>query len=99
MLSVNIADLKNNLSQYLKQVQAGREIVIRDRNRAVAHLLPINGHQSADEELLELAAQGKARLGAGAGSEAYWQMTLPRLRTEARPDLLQWLIDQERNED
>jgi antitoxin (DNA-binding transcriptional repressor) of toxin-antitoxin stability system len=36
MKSVNIAELKNRLSLYLKEVRAGEEIVIRDRDLAIA---------------------------------------------------------------
>jgi antitoxin (DNA-binding transcriptional repressor) of toxin-antitoxin stability system len=34
MQTVNIAELKNNLSYYLRQVRQGNEIMIKDRNRA-----------------------------------------------------------------
>ena len=41
MQSVNIADLKNNLSAYLEQVKNGEELIIKDRNRPVARLMPL----------------------------------------------------------
>ena len=33
MQTVNIADLKNNLSAYLAKVQNGEELLVKDRNR------------------------------------------------------------------
>ena len=101
MHSVNIADLKNNLSRYLQQVKAGKEIIVRDRNLAVARLVPINVNAAPDEELSRLAAQGKIRLGEGAVADNYWKLKLPRVKPirEARQDVLQWLIDEERNDD
>lgn len=36
MRSVNIAELKNRLSAYIRFARAGEEIVIRDRNLPVA---------------------------------------------------------------
>jgi prevent-host-death family protein len=99
MHSVNIADLKNNLSRYLEQVKAGKEIIVRDRNLAVARLVPMNAVVSRDEELARLAAQGKIRLGEGAVDDRYWKLRLPRVKQvrRARKDVLQWLIDEERN--
>ena len=38
--SVNIAELKAKLSQYLRQVRSGGEVVVMDRDRPVARLLP-----------------------------------------------------------
>ena len=99
MHSVNIADLKNNLSRYLEQVKAGKEIIVRDRNLAVARLVPMNATASTDDELARLAAQGKIRLGEGAVDDGYWKLKLPRVKPGrgARRDVLQWLIDEERN--
>ena len=101
MHSVNIADLKNNLSRYLEQVKAGKEIIVRDRNLAVARLVPINETDSPNEELSRLAAQGKIRLGEGAVDDSYWKMKLPRVKSvrAAGQGVLQWLIDEERNGD
>jgi prevent-host-death family protein len=62
MLSINIADLKNNLSHYLRQVREGNEITIKDRNRVIARIVPAAPAAGYDEELLELAARGKVRL-------------------------------------
>ena len=100
MYSVNIADLKNNLSRYLEQVKAGHEIIVRDRNLAVARLVPIDATASTDDELARLAAQGKIRLGEKVVDDGYWKLRLPRVRPgrDARKDVLQWLIDEERND-
>jgi len=62
MQSVNIAELKNNLSHYLRQVREGNEITIKDRNRVIARIVPAAPATGYDEELLELAARGKVRL-------------------------------------
>ena len=37
---VRIAELKSNLSRYLRSVQAGNEIVIKDRETPIARLVP-----------------------------------------------------------
>src|SRR5262249_41231930 len=55
MQIVNIAELKNNLSHYLRQVRQGNEITIKDRNRVIARIVPAAPSADYDEELLELA--------------------------------------------
>lgn len=61
MRSVNVAQLKNQLSKYLRFARQGEEIVIRDRNLPVAMLVPFSAADADDEEL-ELVAAGKMRL-------------------------------------
>ena len=61
MRSVNVAELKNQLSKYLTFAKSGEEIVIRDRNLPVAKLVPFSAEEASEEELL-LVASGKMRL-------------------------------------
>jgi prevent-host-death family protein len=41
MKQVGIAELKSRLSEFLRAVQGGESITVLDRNRAVAHIVPI----------------------------------------------------------
>jgi antitoxin (DNA-binding transcriptional repressor) of toxin-antitoxin stability system len=41
MKQVGIAELKSRLSEFLRVVQGGESIAVFDRNRAVAHIVPI----------------------------------------------------------
>jgi len=50
-IEVGVRDLKNNLSRYLDQVEAGVEVVVTDRGRPIARLNGI-----ADEPTDKLAA-------------------------------------------
>jgi prevent-host-death family protein len=59
--TVNVAELKNHLSAYLRKVQAGQEFVVRDRNLPIARLVPIDTSELSADELL-LASEGKLRL-------------------------------------
>ena len=61
MRTVNIAELKNQLSKYLTFAKAGEEVVIRDRNLPVAKLVPFSA-DDADEQELSLVAAGRLRL-------------------------------------
>ena len=61
MRSVNVAELKNQLSKYLTFAKGGEEIVIRDRNLPVAKLVPFSAEECTEEEIL-LVAAGKMRV-------------------------------------
>ena len=56
-IEVGVRDLKNNLSRYLDQVEAGVEVVVTDRGRPIARLNGI-----ADEPTDKLAALIEAGL-------------------------------------
>jgi prevent-host-death family protein len=57
MASVQIADLKNNLSAYLRKVRTGEELIICDRKSPIAKIVPLNGGEF-DLEEQELIAKG-----------------------------------------
>ena len=61
MRSVNVAKLKDRLSEYLRLAKNGEEVVIRDRNLPIAKLVPFQAEGASEEELL-LVAAGKMRL-------------------------------------
>jgi prevent-host-death family protein len=56
--SVGIRELRRSLAAYLARVQDGEEVVVTDRGKPVARLVPID--RSADR-LAELVAMGLAR--------------------------------------
>ncbi len=41
MTSVQIADLKNNLSAYLRKVRSGEELIVCDRKSPIAKIVPL----------------------------------------------------------
>ena len=41
MQTVNIAELKNNLSAYLERVRHDEEVIVKDRNRPIARLISL----------------------------------------------------------
>jgi prevent-host-death family protein len=59
MKTVNIAQLKNNLSVYLNHVRRGGQVLIKDRNLPVAKIVQLDAE---DEEALALAAEGRIKL-------------------------------------
>jgi prevent-host-death family protein len=61
MGTVNIAELKDQLSSFLHRVRAGEEIVIRDRNLPIAKIVPLHC-ADGDTEELSLVASGHMTL-------------------------------------
>lgn len=110
MKSVSVKQLQNDLGRYLDEVRAGEEVVIKERNKPVAKIIPFgaNGEPNddidspatrpaakrkarssqklpppeedplyiTDEELeahvLQMAAEGKIRLGKGPLDPDFW---------------------------
>lgn len=64
MRSVNVAELKNQLSKYLRFAKRGEEVIIRDRRLPIAKLVPFTADDATEEEL-QLVAEGKMRLPRG----------------------------------
>lgn len=42
MAEAGIRDLRDHLSRYLERVQAGEELIVTDRGRPVARLIPVD---------------------------------------------------------
>ena len=82
MRSTNIADLRNRLTRYLHEVRAGEEIVVRDRQRPIAKIVPftVDG-DDADEAAL--VAGGLMRRGSGVLPVSFWKARRPRVTIQA----------------
>jgi len=70
--SANIADLRNHLTKYLREVRAGEEIVVRDRQRPIAKIVPLTvDDDSADDAAL--VASGFMRRAQRPLRAAFWR--------------------------
>jgi prevent-host-death family protein len=76
--STNIADLRNRLTQYLQEVRAGAEIVVRDRQRPIAKIVPftVDDDEADDAALI---AGGLMRKGSGTLPPSFWKARRPRM--------------------
>jgi prevent-host-death family protein len=70
MITVGIKELKNKLSHYLRQIKKGEKIVITEREKVIATIVPVE-RASEDSQLLSLVKEGFAvwKGGKPAGSE------------------------------
>jgi prevent-host-death family protein len=82
MRSTNIADLRNRLTQYLQEVRAREEIVVRDRQRPIAKIVPFTVDDD-DADDAALVAAGLMRKGLGAIPPSFWKARRPRVTRQA----------------
>lgn len=62
---VGVRELKNHLSEHLRRVRRGREIIITDRGHVVARLVPAVPPPQAPAWLRKMIADGKVTWGGG----------------------------------
>lgn len=53
MAEVGVRELRDHLSRYLDQVQAGEEVVVTARGRAIARVVPVDGDRTIDKLIRE----------------------------------------------
>ena len=78
MQTTSITELKNSLSAYLRNVKAGEEVLITDRGRPIARLVPISPSDSIEERMDDLERRGLLKRGTGKLPEDFWEMPRPK---------------------
>lgn len=81
MQTVNIAELKNNLSAYIDKVRNGEELIVKDRNRPVARLMPLTSGEDLDAEEGALVTAGLMRLPTKEKSDDFLSLPAPKVAT------------------
>jgi prevent-host-death family protein len=81
MRTTNIADLRNRLTHYLREVRAGEEIVVRDRQKPIAKIVPFMVNEADDDAAL--VAAGLMRKGTGKLPPSFWRTRGPRVPLKA----------------
>ena len=80
MRKAAVSELKAHLSEYLNQVKAGGEVLITDRGKPIARLVPIARSRTHKEALIQMEKQGLIRLGSGKLPKDFWSMPRPEDR-------------------
>jgi len=78
MVSASISKLKMHLSEYLSQVRAGEELVVTDRGRPIAKIVPIRaGEVRVPAHIALLERAGGIRMGTGKLPKGFWDVPRP----------------------
>ena len=77
MQSVAVRELKARLSEYLALVKAGEEVIVTERGKTIAKLVPVSPDEALEERMRELEKQGLLKIGTGI-PEDFWD--LPRIK-------------------
>ena len=78
MRSTTVSRLRATLSDYLARVKAGEEVIVIERGKAIAKIVPIGRDQvGVPAHLLEMARAGLVRLGSGKLPKGFWKMPRP----------------------
>jgi prevent-host-death family protein len=80
--SANIADLRNRLTQYLREVRAGEQIIVRDRQRPFAKIVPLAVDEDSAEDA-SLVASGLMRKAERPLASSFWKQRRSRLTLRA----------------
>jgi len=79
MKTTAISRLKTSLSEYLLKVKAGEEVIVTERGKPVARIVPIErGETEIPPHLLTLEKAGLVRIGKGTMPGRFWSMPRPK---------------------
>jgi prevent-host-death family protein len=73
MVTAAVSELKAGLSGYLKRVKAGEEVVVTERGKAIARLVPFTRSGPTPAELEALERAGVLRRGTGTLGARFWE--------------------------
>lgn len=77
MNPISVSDLKAQLSEQLRHVKEGETLIVTERGRAVARIVPVEGADRHDADLMRLMEAGALRPGSGTLGAAFWELVPP----------------------
>ncbi len=78
MKTAAISKLKASLSEYLLKVKAGEEVIVTDRGKPIAKIIPISRYETSPEDIQEMEKKGLISGGTGKLPKDFWDLTKPR---------------------
>lgn len=78
MKTTTVSRLKASLSEYLRSVKAGEEVLITERGRPVAKLTPAASSNLLPDHLVEMEKQGLIKFGSGKLPKGFWDLPRPK---------------------
>lgn len=92
MKTATISKLKATLSEHLARVKAGEEVVVTERGKPIARIVPLKPQVSAGRSHLQsLARAGLARIGSGRLPKDFWKLPRPK---DARGAALKAILEE-----
>lgn len=74
--AAGVSQLKASLSEYLARVKAGGEVVVTERGRPIARLVPVGVEKGAEwERLRRMERAGEVRIGSGGVPDEFWELS------------------------
>jgi prevent-host-death family protein len=93
MKTISVSELKARLSENLRSVKAGERVIVTERGRPIAVLVP--AEPETDDSLARLEAVGLVRRGTGRLPRGFWDLPRPKDPKSA----LRRAVIEEREED
>ncbi len=78
MKTASVSTLKASLSEYLRQVKAGEEVLVTEHGRPVAKLTPANTSEALPEYLRAMEKQGLVKRGVKKLPAGFWDLPRPK---------------------
>ncbi|HEY7316680.1 MAG TPA: type II toxin-antitoxin system prevent-host-death family antitoxin [Candidatus Binatia bacterium] len=78
MKTTTVSKLKASLSEYLRLVKSGEEVLVTERGRPVAKLTPATTLDRLPDHLVEMAKQGFIKIGSGKLPKGFWDLPRPK---------------------
>lgn len=89
MKTTSLTKLKSSLSEYLARVKAGDEVLITERGRAIAKIIPLKKEDRPDSDrALALERAGVARIGKRRLPKNFWESPRPAVTGSAALEAL-----------
>ncbi len=73
-----VSTLKATLSACLAKVKAGEEVLVVERGKPIAKLVPLSKDSHENDTLRDLARAGLIRLGTGKLPAGFWKLPRPK---------------------
>jgi prevent-host-death family protein len=78
MKTTTVSKLKASLSEYLRSVKAGEEVLVTERGRPIAKLTPAANSDMLPDQLVEMEKQGLIKIGSGKLPKNFWDLPRPK---------------------
>ena len=89
-----VAELKASLSRYLAVVKVGEEVLVTERGRPIAKIVPLAVPQDQEQKRLrQMEVQGLLRVGSGRLPRGFWDAPRPK---DPTGEVLKALLEERR---